>query len=260
MTLSASSDSCLERVYAALTSRHAEFSLDDLSPICSTHEDLQTALQELVREGRAAALPNERYLSDIAANRLRETARRLAAAYHKQNPLRRAMPPEGLAASLQKAAVFQDFDRVVSWLISEEILVSEGELGFRLPGHQVQMPIAWQKAAEEIRAVYASAGLQPPMPGNFQANYPRDVSVNGILAILVESGELVTVGDRLYVSAAAIEETKTALRRLAESPEGITVGGLRNATGASRRIILPLLEYFDAQGITQRSGESRVLA
>jgi selenocysteine-specific elongation factor len=121
------------------------------------------------------------------------------------------------------------------------------------------MPLAWQKAANEIRAVYEAAGLQPPLPGNFQANYPRDVSVPGILGLLVETGELIALDDRHYVSAKAIAETKEVLRRLAALPEGITVGGLRNATGASRRIILPLLEYFDAQGITRRSGESRVL-
>jgi selenocysteine-specific elongation factor len=170
------------------------------------------------------------------------------------------MPSENLELPLQKAASFQDSEAVIAWLVSQEILVSEGPYGVRLPEHTVRMPIGWQKAAGEIRAVYEAAGLQPPLPGNFQANYPRDVSVAGILAILVEAGELVALDDRLYVSAKAIEETKIVLRQLAASPEGITVGGLRNATGASRRIILPLLEYLDAQGITRRSGESRVLA
>lgn len=260
MTLTPSPDSPADLIYHVLRSRHAEFCPAELNDTLDVPETVMTALQVLVHEGRAVVLPNGRYLSDAAATRLRETARRLAAAYHKQNPLRRAMPRENLEASLQKAATFRDFDAVLAWLISQDILASEGAHGVRLSGHVVQMPVGWQKAAGEIRAVYAAAGLQPPLPGNFQANYPRDVSVPGILAILVEAGELIALDDRLYVSAKAIEETKAVLHRLAAFPEGITVGGLRNTTGASRRIILPLLEYFDAQGITRRNGESRVLA
>jgi selenocysteine-specific elongation factor len=170
------------------------------------------------------------------------------------------MPRENLEAPLQKAAAFHEFDAVLNWLVSQDILVFDGTNAIRLPQHRIQMPVGWQKAAEEIRAVYEAAGLQPPLPGNFQANYPRDVSVPGILGVLVETGELIALDDRHYVSAKAVDETKEVLRQLAALPEGITVGGLRNATGASRRIILPLLEYFDAQGITRRIGESRVFA
>ena len=260
MTLTSRTDSPSEQVYAVLRSRHAVFSRRDLCQALEAIDGVNAALERLVQEGRAAAIVEDQYVSDAAATRLRETARRLAVAYHKQNPLRRAMPRENMEAPLQKAAVFQDFESVLEWLIKEAVLVSEGPLGVRLPQHSVQMPVGWQKAAEEIRAVFAAAGLQPPLPGNFQANYPRDVSVPGILAILAEAGEIIALDDRLYVSSKAIEDTKAVLVRLNASPEGITVGGLRNATGASRRIILPLLEYFDAQGITRRSGERRALA
>jgi selenocysteine-specific elongation factor len=250
-------DSLEERIYSLLRSRHADFALAELSESGSVSVEV---LNRLVKSGRATLLPNERYLSDVAATRLQETARRLVGAYHKKYPLVRAMPRESLAEPLQKAAAFKDFASVLSWLVSEGVLISEGTAGVRLPDHSVQVPVAWQEAAHEIREVYVAAGLQPPLPGNFQANYPRDINVPGILAILVELGDLIPLGERLYVSVQAIEETKAVLRRLAALPEGITVGGVRNATGASRRVLLPLLEYFDDQGFTRRSGESRVLA
>ena len=250
----------IEQVYSVLVSRHADFSPAELSESAPLPPaEITEALDALVGEGRAAVLPNQRYVSDRAAQRLRETSRRLAAAYHKQYPLRRAVPRENLEAPLQKAAAFQDFAAVRDWLIAEGVWVSEGDLGVRLPSHEVVLPMAWQKAADEILEVYNAAGLQPPAPGNFEANYPRDVSVVGILQVFCESGQLIDIGDRLYVSAQAIEETKDLLRRLAATPDGITVGGVRNAMGASRKILLPLLEYLDAQGFTKRSGDKRVL-
>lgn len=249
-----------DQIYGVLISRHADFSPAELSELASLPPaEITEALEALARQGRAAVLPNDRYVSDKAAERLRETARRIAAAYHKQYPLRRAVPRENLEAPLLKAAKFKDFAAVLDWLADEGILVSEGALGVRLLAHKVVLPLAWQKAADEILQVYTAAGLQPPAPGNFKANYPRDVSVVGILQVFCESGQLIDISDGLYVSAQAIEETKDLLRRLADTPEGITVGGVRNAMGASRKILLPLLEYLDAQDFTRRSGDKRIL-
>ncbi|MBC8104428.1 MAG: SelB C-terminal domain-containing protein [Cytophagales bacterium] len=250
-----------EAAYAVLSSRHADFSAAEIGDAAGLSPDaVAQALGELVKEHRAAALAADRYLSDLAAKRLMETARRIAAAFHKQNPLRRALPTENLPAPLQKAAACRDFGAVLGWLMEEGILVAEGTGGVRLPDHRVIMPTGWRTAADEILAVYLAAGLQPPLPGNFRANYPRDVSVPGILGVLVETGELVEIEDRMYVSSQAIEETKAAIRRLSQTPEGITVGAVRNATESSRRVILPLLEYLDAQGFTRRNGEKRELA
>jgi selenocysteine-specific elongation factor len=51
---------------------------------------------------------------------------------------------------------------------------------------------------------------------------------------------------------------ETELRRLAPSP-GVTVSAFREALGTSRRFALPILEHFDASGLTRRQGDLRVL-
>ncbi|MBI4327339.1 MAG: SelB C-terminal domain-containing protein, partial [Chloroflexi bacterium] len=38
-----------------------------------------------------------------------------------------------------------------------------------------------------------------------------------------------------------------------------TVSELRQAVGASRRIVVPLLEKLDREGVTRREGDRRVL-
>jgi selenocysteine-specific elongation factor len=107
-------------------------------------------------------------------------------------------------------------------------------------------------------AVYEAAGLQPPQPDNFQANLPRDVNVRTILGMLVEEGRLVYLAPDIYLPPFEVEKVKPVVKRLAEEPGGVTVANLRDATGSSRKIILPLLEYFDAKRWTRRQGDTRV--
>jgi selenocysteine-specific elongation factor len=168
------------------------------------------------------------------------------------------MPRDDLRIPLTRAAAYRDFNAVIHWLAGRGVLVLEGG-GVRLPEHAVEMPPGWRKASDEIVAVYRSAKFQPPAPGNFQANYPRDVSVPAILTILEESGELVHIADDLYLHRGALAEVKDIVSRLASTPEGITVASVRDATGSSRKVILPLLEYLDAQRFTRRQGDARVL-
>jgi selenocysteine-specific elongation factor len=254
-------DDRTENVYAALASRHSDFMPDEAAAAAGMAvEEATPLLESLVEARRAAVLPNGTYLSDVAAGRLVETARRLTGAYHRQNALRRAMPRENLRAGLTKAAAFRDYNAVLTYLIQEGVLVAEGTQGLRLPEHEVSIPPGWRKPADEILAVYRGAGLQPPAPGNFQANYARDVRVEAILSILTENGDLVRIADDLYIAAETLAQVKDTVRRLAATPEGVTVGTLRDATGSSRKVILPLLEYLDAQRFTKRVGDARVLA
>ena len=248
------------RVYAALAARHADAPPAELA--ASVGEEagsVQAALEALEDAEKAVRLPDGRWVSDVAAGRLRDTARRALAAYHKQNPLRKAMPEGGLRDPLSKAATVRDFAGLLGWLESEGVLAREGATGLRLPEHEVTMPPGWQKAADHVVRAWREAGLTPPFPDDLQRDYPRDVPIRTILNMLAENGEVVRVADDLYFHAETMAGVKQSIRQLAASPEGITVGSVRDATGSSRRFILPLLEYLDAQNFTRRQGDARVL-
>ena len=71
--------------------------------------------------------------------------------------------------------------------------------------------------------------------------------------------KLVVERDGVYFAPKAITEAAAvAARLLAESPDGFTVGAMRDATGATRKHIVPLLAYLDANGITRRRGDLRI--
>ena len=88
----------------------------------------------------------------------------------------------------------------------------------------------------------------------------KDIPVLTILSILAEQGQVARIVDDLFLHAEALAAAKQAIRRLARTSEGITVGSVRDATGSSRKYVLPLLEYLDTQKFTVRQGDNRILA
>jgi selenocysteine-specific elongation factor len=76
------------------------------------------------------------------------------------------------------------------------------------------------------------------------------------LAALLESeGKLKRVGDGFAVSYDLYERGRTVLQTL----EPITLAGFRDALDISRRTAQLLLERFDADGLTRRVGDERIL-
>ncbi len=76
-----------------------------------------------------------------------------------------------------------------------------------------------------------------------------------LAAYLEQAGRLRRVGDGLAVSAALYDRGRELLPTLGE----ITLPGFRDALGVGRRTAQLLLERYDADGITRRRGDVRVL-
>jgi selenocysteine-specific elongation factor len=78
------------------------------------------------------------------------------------------------------------------------------------------------------------------------------------LDTLFATGALVKVGDAVY-RRSQIARIREALEKAATAKGTITPAEFRDAIGTSRKFAVPLLEFFDATGITLRSGDARVL-
>ena len=81
------------------------------------------------------------------------------------------------------------------------------------------------------------------------------VEDRGLAAFLEAEGKLKRVGDGFAVPGSLYERGREAL--YAVTP--ITLAGFRDALGVSRRTAQLLLERFDADGLTRRIGDERVL-
>ncbi|HEY3601661.1 MAG TPA: SelB C-terminal domain-containing protein, partial [Chthoniobacterales bacterium] len=117
------------------------------------------------------------------------------------------------------------------------------------------LPLHLQAAGDRIRAALQARPLDPPSRKELAA----DPAAIQALRFLCETGALVAVSEDLIMSAEGIARLRAAIRQQLRSGQSGTVSELRQATGTTRRVIVPLLEYFDRIGLTKRSGDCRAL-
>jgi len=102
--------------------------------------------------------------------------------------------------------------------------------------------------AEAAAALEARLGLEPVK-----------VEDRALARFLEEQGRLVRVGDGYAVSPAAYEQARAALVAECEAAGRITLARFRDLLGVGRRTAQLLLDRMDADGVTRRVGDERVL-
>jgi selenocysteine-specific elongation factor len=100
----------------------------------------------------------------------------------------------------------------------------------------------------EAAALEAQLGLEPVK-----------VEDKELARFLEEHDRLVRVGDGYAIAPAAYERARTELITELEASGRITLARFRDLLGISRRPAQLLLERFDADGVTRRVGDERVL-
>ncbi len=144
--------------------------------------------------------------------------------------------PSGLDLS-----VFSDFERAVAATIPE-LAISHGVVRAGQAGADADL------LSHPYLAALRASPFDPPPPTGVARNDLRR---------LVRSG-LVFETNGLWFAAEAIEDaTRRIGALLAHTPEGVRVAEVRDALGASRRTVLPLLAHLDAAGVTRRVGDLR---
>jgi selenocysteine-specific elongation factor len=103
-------------------------------------------------------------------------------------------------------------------------------------------------AAEALESELAAAGFTPVA-----------VEDKELGAFLERAGRLVRVGDGLALGVPAYDEATRLLLEECESAGSITLARFRDLLGTGRKPAQLLLERFDADGLTRRVGDERVL-
>jgi selenocysteine-specific elongation factor len=104
---------------------------------------------------------------------------------------------------------------------------------------------------------------QPLVPAPFaplvaEIRRSRIPGISGALDTLIAGGRLIRVGEHIY-RGEQLAEIRTQLIRTLRAEQRITAARFRDVVGTSRKYIVPLLEFFDATGVTIRDGDQRAL-
>ncbi|MBM3839134.1 MAG: selenocysteine-specific translation elongation factor [Verrucomicrobia bacterium] len=215
--------------------------------------EIADATAQLLQHGKAIAAGES--LADAGWwQTLRTQAAQAIEAHHKSHPQHLGLPLSELRrtveASLPSAELF-------------DVLVADlGKNGFTQAGtairrgtHRPALPPQLQAAGGRLRTTLSAKPLEPPS----RKELAPEATSQQALRFLIETGEAVEVGDEVVLLADAYARATQTVRQFLQAQGSATVSELRQAIGASRRIVVPLLERLDKEGVTRRDGDKRVL-
>jgi selenocysteine-specific elongation factor len=80
-----------------------------------------------------------------------------------------------------------------------------------------------------------------------------------LLAYLVQEGDVIRINGETGFARPVYEGAVERLRAHLQDHRAISVAEARDMLGSTRRYVLPLLEWLDAQKVTRRVGDDRIL-
>jgi len=129
-----------------------------------------------------------------------------------------------------------------------------------VPGYEGNLTPRLEEAVQTVLERLAKEPFSPPSPDALVADLGLSTEEQAdLLARLCEQGSTVRLADNMIISADALSSAKHKVIEKCRELGSISVSEFRDLLGTSRRHALPILEYFDQQKITVRSGDRRVL-
>ena len=180
-------------------------------------------------------------------------------AYHDKNPLKTGMPKEELKSKLPVTVGTRAFTMALNQMTGDKIIAQEGD-SVKLTTHKVSLGEDQTGMKKKISGIYLENGLQPPYFKEVVNTLDYDLShAKDVLMILVAEGVLIKAKEDLYFHTEPMSGLKEKLIAYLQAHGEITTPQFKEMTQASRKYVIPLLEYFDANHVTLRVGDSRQL-
>ncbi len=178
---------------------------------------------------------------------LRRQLAEAIAAHARRDPLAIGMPPEAARAALGLP------DRALVEALAQGQLRDGYLRPPEPPEIRESVPSLPPRVAAAVRAVLADLASAPFLAP--EAGRLRDLGLDPrAIAAAARAGLLLRVTEQIVL---APDAAAGAARILARLPQPFTTAEARQALGTTRRVAIPLLEYLDRAGITQRLPDDR---
>jgi selenocysteine-specific elongation factor len=217
-------------------------------------DQIQAAIRQLQTEGKVA-LAGEFLVETGCWKALQAKALQAIDARHKSNPQQLGLPLTQLRSALEHDLSDPAlFEPLVAALLGGDVRQTGTNL--KRATHQPALPAQLQAAGAQVRAALAAKPMEPPS----RKEIAPDAARQQALRFLIQTGEAVELGSEVVLLAESVSKATDLVRSHLRQRGSATVSDLRQVIGASRRIVVPLLEKLDREGLTRRQGDLRVLA
>lgn len=213
-------------------------------------------LKEILATIETIPISSDKVFHRRQMDRLKEKILACVQDYHTKRPTHIYMDLRALRAQIRVEEPL--LERAITELTDEKIL-RHNEVRVALADHQPRFTPQQREVRNALDRLYSNRMFQPPadlaeVMKIIEAG--KDI-VEMMLASLFESGKLMRLPGGVILHCQAVLKAEQVLT--AHRSDTITVGEFRDAIGATRKYALPLLQYFDNQGITRRVQDKRII-
>jgi selenocysteine-specific elongation factor len=213
---------------------------------------LRERLASLVASGELRVL-GDRYLDAGAALDVCDDLLDVLRAEHARNPLL-----DWVDLALVRGRLDVD-DEVLDAVAGSDARIERASRGrLRARGHSARLSGPEDAARERVLSALRAAGAAPPAVDAALTGLTPAQS-RALIDALRAGGELVAVGPHLFAADVMQRLAGIILAHGRARQGAIDIPTLRDELGTTRKYLIPLLEHFDAQGLTVRHGDRRTL-
>lgn len=215
-------------------------------------------LEGLVDSGRIVK-EGDRYLAIAVREGIAERVAGELERYHARHPLEEGMLRETLRAGAAPSLSPESFRSLLRELEKEGRVRLLAD-AVAAPEHRPQLSPEQEESSRALLDRLLEAGLDPPAEPTLLSGLVDGAEGRRLLRVLEKSGRVVRLGDGRYFHARPVEELRGRLRERARRGEDtIDVPTFKKIAGVTRKSAIPLLERFDAEQLTIRRGDLRVI-
>jgi selenocysteine-specific elongation factor len=236
---------------ATLDELKARVELDDAG--------LRAALDELSARGAIVVAHDLRGTASVvwgaeALGSVHQRAVALLRAFHTTHPLAEGMPREALRSQLKLSPLaFEALLKRYSDPDALDGMVESGGL-VRLASHALRFTPQQEAAIEDFLARCRACPWATP-----SVKEARAALGDQVYEVLLRRGQIMQLNAEVILLPETYAQALQDMRVLVARRGQVTVAEVRDHFATTRKYALALMEYLDAQGITQRVGDARVL-
>lgn len=141
----------------------------------------------------------------------------------------------------------------------KRIELTESSVG--LVGSGPKLSKGEKQLLEQLSREIGDAGMQPPVVKEIIKKVKKNKdSVEELLRLAGENGDLVPISKELYFHRDTMEDVKSKISNAMQNSDGLTMSDIRQVLDTSRKYSVPLCEFLDSIGFTRRDGDKRYLS
>ena len=222
-----------------------------------TQENITAIISRLINQGKITELDNayisEKYCSELLSE-LTESVRE----YQKAYPSEPGIPIENLKYSRALVKIALERHHIMSEIDGGvESQSQSARVVLRTPDFVPQNDESFARNKQAVKDVCMSRKWQLMTLDELKAESGLDPKTFAkVLQALRNAGELAVIPEGFVLVSELEAEMRSILRSLGSQ---VTLAQVRDATGSTRKYILPILEYFDSKGYTRRAGDYRAV-